>query len=169
MRGLLRDGGLVQEVADETQREDGGGEGVASILRVAAEELRQDLVVVFLAGDDTATFISAEGLHVGGSRLTYFQKRGLKAIEAAETVYGTDGNQHWLTSLAWRAPTEQALLVEINVACHVVRRATLPGSERLLLRRDGPWRSYLIDSSQLVKSSVVFSSADLEEVSFTFD
>lgn len=52
VRGLLGDGGLVEEVADEAEREDGGREGVAGVLGVAAEELGEDLVVVFLAGDD---------------------------------------------------------------------------------------------------------------------
>lgn len=56
VRGLLRDGGLVEPVADDAQGEDGRGEGVAASQGVAAEELCQDFVVVFLASDDTVPY-----------------------------------------------------------------------------------------------------------------
>jgi hypothetical protein len=46
VRWLLAEGGLVEPVADEAEGEDGRGEGVAGCLGAAAEEVRQDLVVV---------------------------------------------------------------------------------------------------------------------------
>ncbi len=44
---LMTEGTLVEEVADESQTEDGEGEGVACCLRATAEEACEDLVVVF--------------------------------------------------------------------------------------------------------------------------
>ncbi len=49
VRRLLAQRALIQVVADEAQREDGGGQGVAGGLGAAAEELGKDLIVVFLA------------------------------------------------------------------------------------------------------------------------
>ena len=47
VRRLFRDGRFVQVVADQAEREDGRGEAVACRHGASAEELRQDLVVIF--------------------------------------------------------------------------------------------------------------------------
>lgn len=49
--------------------------------------------MVFLAGDDAVVLVSAKELCFGRSSFTDFQKRGLKAIEAAETVYMTKAHK----------------------------------------------------------------------------
>jgi len=48
--GLLAQGALVEAVADETQGEDGDGEGVAAVKGVAAGELGENFVVVLGTG-----------------------------------------------------------------------------------------------------------------------
>lgn len=47
VRGLLGQGRLVQPIAEEAQREDGRGEGIAGRVGSAPEQPCQDLVVVF--------------------------------------------------------------------------------------------------------------------------
>lgn len=47
VRGLVTQGALVEEVADEAETEDGGSKGVASGLGVAAERAGDELVAVF--------------------------------------------------------------------------------------------------------------------------
>jgi hypothetical protein len=45
--GLVAEGALVEEVADDAEGEDGGGEEVAGGLGFAAEQAGENLVVVF--------------------------------------------------------------------------------------------------------------------------
>ncbi len=47
MRGLVAQGALVEEVTDETEAEDGRGEGVACRLAVATEGASEELGAVF--------------------------------------------------------------------------------------------------------------------------
>jgi hypothetical protein len=47
MRGLLGNSILVDEVANHTEREDGGSKSITANLGVTSKELSQDLVVVF--------------------------------------------------------------------------------------------------------------------------
>lgn len=47
MRGLLGYGTLEDEVADASERENGGGEGIASGAGATTEKVREELVVVF--------------------------------------------------------------------------------------------------------------------------
>lgn len=47
MGGLVTEGALVEEVADETEAEDGDGQEVAGYLRIAAESAREELGAVF--------------------------------------------------------------------------------------------------------------------------
>lgn len=47
MDGLVAEGTLVEQVADDAEGEDGGGEEVAGSLGLAAEQAGEDLVVVF--------------------------------------------------------------------------------------------------------------------------
>lgn len=51
VRWLVTEGTLVEEVADEAEREDGGGESVASFLG-AAKGTSDEVVTVLLAGND---------------------------------------------------------------------------------------------------------------------
>jgi len=46
VRGLLANGGLVEEVAEEAEREDGRGETVAGCAGASAKQVREKLVVV---------------------------------------------------------------------------------------------------------------------------
>lgn len=47
MRGLITESSFVEGVADDADREDGDGEGVAAIERFAAGEFRDCFVAVF--------------------------------------------------------------------------------------------------------------------------
>lgn len=49
---MLAEGALVQPVPEDSEREDGEGEEVAAVARVAAKEVGEQAVVVFLSGDD---------------------------------------------------------------------------------------------------------------------
>lgn len=114
VEGLLIEGNLVQVVTQNAQREDGKGQEVASFVR-ATEDARQDLAVVLC--DDTvvsrvgkstvccsrvidkparATMLFRPYRSVLYSldkkidrQLTHFQKIGLNAIVAADTVEGS--------------------------------------------------------------------------------
>lgn len=47
MRGLVAEGALVEEVAEDAEREDGGGEGIAGGLGITAKGPRQEARMVF--------------------------------------------------------------------------------------------------------------------------
>jgi len=79
VRGLVAERALVEEVAEEAQGEDGGGQEVAGRSPVAAEEAGEEVRAVFAAGDDAVgnvcglahcDFIASWGSIAGGVRLT---------------------------------------------------------------------------------------------------
>lgn len=51
MRRLLGNGILVDEVANHTEREDGGSKSITANLGVTSKEFGQDLVVIFFQAE----------------------------------------------------------------------------------------------------------------------
>ena len=87
--GLMAQGSFVKGVTEETNAEDGEGKSVTGSKRIAIEEACEDLIVIFLACNDTAyslflfldTRIRDDKIH------THFQNVGLNAIVRAESKF----------------------------------------------------------------------------------
>ena len=111
MRGLVAQSALVEEITDEAEAEDGRGKSVACRLAIATEGASEELGAIFCwetgldcgrgggqepvrartsAGDDAGereTMVSIPSCGIPRlQETTYFQKVGLKAMAAAETV-----------------------------------------------------------------------------------
>lgn len=52
MRRLIAEGSFVEDVAKDSQREDGHSEGIAAVVRISAEDLGEGLVAIFVAGGE---------------------------------------------------------------------------------------------------------------------
>ena len=88
-KGLMAQGSLVKGITEETKAKDGEGKRITGSKRIAIEEACEDLMVILLAGNDTAyslflfldTRICKDRVH------THFQNVGLNAIVRAESRF----------------------------------------------------------------------------------
>ena len=88
-KGLMAQGPFVKGITEETQAKDGEGKGITGSKRIAIEEACEDLMVILLAGNDTAyslflfldTRICEDKIH------THFQNVGLNVMVRAESKF----------------------------------------------------------------------------------
>lgn len=124
VRGLGAQGAFVEGVAQDAEREDGEGEGVAAVERFAAGELGEGFVVVFAAGGDVPEGrVEDDG---GGGNW----KGGSSLVD-----WGWLVREGVVGGVFWAVRTVQRRLAEIDeLGCHCV---VLSMSERARVVREG--------------------------------